>query len=45
MGSAVQSAETSGGFVGAYLGMFATGNGKKSVAAADFDWFDYAGQD
>ena len=35
------STETTGGFTGVYLGMFATGNGQKSVTNADFDWFDY----
>jgi alpha-N-arabinofuranosidase len=35
------STETTGGFTGVYLGMFATGNGQKSIANADFDWFDY----
>jgi xylan 1,4-beta-xylosidase len=35
------STETNGGFTGVYLGLFATGNGQKSVANADFDWFDY----
>ena len=33
--------ETAGGFVGAYIGMFASGNGTKYEAWADFDWFIY----
>ena len=28
-------------FTGAYFGMYATGNGKKSTKPADFDWFEY----
>ena len=35
--------ETSGGFVGAYIGMFASGNGKDYDAYAAFDWFSYEG--
>lgn len=35
------STETNGGFTGVYLGLFATGNGHKSIATADFDWFEY----
>jgi alpha-N-arabinofuranosidase len=38
------SSETAGGFTGVYLGMFATGNGLKSISNADFDWFDYQGK-
>lgn len=34
--------ETSGGFVGAYLGMFANGDGEREKYAA-FDWFSYCG--
>ena len=29
------------GFTGAYLGMYATSNGRESTNAADFDWFLY----
>jgi alpha-N-arabinofuranosidase len=29
------------GFIGAYLGMYASGNGKVNTNPADFDWFDY----
>ncbi len=28
-------------FTGDYFGMYATGNGQKSTAPADFDWFEY----
>ncbi len=35
--------ETSGGFVGAYVGMFASGNGTDSGNEAAFDWFEYSG--
>lgn len=37
--------ETSGGFVGAYIGMFASGNGTMYEEYAAFDWFIYEGQD
>lgn len=33
--------ETSGGFVGAYIGMFATGDGEEEENFAAFDWFSY----
>ena len=36
------SSETVGGFTGVYVGFYATGNGKPSVAVADYDWFEYA---
>ena len=35
--------ETAGGFVGAYIGMFASGNGKAYDTYASFDWFSYEG--
>jgi xylan 1,4-beta-xylosidase len=35
------SSEVAGGFTGVYLGMYATGNGKKAEAVADFDYFVY----
>ena len=35
------SSETIGGFTGAYVGLYATGNGRPAQAAADYDWFDY----
>lgn len=33
--------EVAGGFVGAYIGMFATGNGEDADNEAAFDWFTY----
>jgi xylan 1,4-beta-xylosidase len=36
------SSETVGGFVGVYVGLYATGNGKRATATADYDWFEYA---
>ncbi len=35
--------ETSGGFIGAYIGMFASGNGRDTGNYAEFDWFEYEG--
>ena len=35
------SKETAGGFTGVYMGMYATGHGKRSTTPAYFDWFDY----
>jgi xylan 1,4-beta-xylosidase len=35
------SSEVAGGFTGVYFGMYATGDGRRSEAPADFDWFDY----
>ena len=35
------SAEVAESWTGVYLGMYATGNGKKSSTPADFDWFAY----
>jgi xylan 1,4-beta-xylosidase len=32
-------------FTGAYFGMYATGNGRKSTKPADFDWFAYVEND
>lgn len=37
--------ESSGGFVGAYVGMFANGNGEESDDFASFDWFTYEPQE
>lgn len=37
--------ETAGGFVGAYIGMFASGNGIETDNYAAFDWFSYKGTD
>lgn len=36
------STDVAGGFVGTYIGMFASGNGRESKNHADFDWFDYS---
>jgi len=36
--------ETAGGFVGAYVGMFCSGNGRDVDAEAAFDSFDYTGR-
>ena len=33
--------ETVGFFTGVYVGLYATGNGQKSSAPADYDWFEY----
>jgi xylan 1,4-beta-xylosidase len=35
------STEVAGGFTGAYLAMYASGNGVPCQRPADFDWFDY----
>jgi alpha-N-arabinofuranosidase len=35
--------ETAGGFVGAYIGMFASGNGQTKEKYVDFDTFIYEG--
>jgi alpha-N-arabinofuranosidase len=35
------ASESAGGFLGVWVGMFATSSGLPSDAAADFDWFDY----
>ncbi len=39
------STEKIGGFTGVYMAMYATGNGKKCRAPADFDWFEYRGRE
>ena len=39
------STEVAGGFVGTILGMYASSNKKPSANFADFDWFEYAGDD
>mgnify|MGYP005833901315 CR=1 FL=1 len=36
------SAELAGGWNGVMMGMYASGNGKKSNSPVDFDWFDYS---
>ncbi len=35
------STEVIGGFTGAFIGMYASGNGKANTHPADFDWFDF----
>ena len=35
------STEKISGFTGAYVGMYASGNGSVNTNPADFDWFDY----
>ncbi len=35
------STDVAGGFVGTYIGMYASSNGKGSSNHADFDWFEY----
>jgi xylan 1,4-beta-xylosidase len=35
------STEMIGGFIGTYIGMYASGNGKENANPADFEWFDY----
>lgn len=37
----ILGSETAGGFVGAYIGMFASGNGREGQNFADFDYFTY----
>ena len=38
----ILSTPVAGGFVGAYLGLYASSNGQPSGNSADFDWFEYA---
>jgi alpha-N-arabinofuranosidase len=35
------STEVAGGFVGTYVGLYATGGGRPAATPAAFDWFDY----
>jgi alpha-N-arabinofuranosidase len=37
----ILSTDVAGGFVGAYIGMYASSNGQPSANVADFDWFEY----
>ncbi|WP_223701488.1 glycoside hydrolase family 43 protein [Sutcliffiella deserti] len=37
----ILSSDVAGGFVGAYIGMYASSNGIVSDNYADFDWFEY----
>jgi alpha-N-arabinofuranosidase len=39
----ILSTPVAGGFVGAYIGMYASSNGQPSQNMADFDWFEYKG--
>ena len=41
----ILSTPVAGGFVGAYIGMYASSNGHPSTNHADFDWFEYSNQD
>lgn len=41
----ILSSDVAGGFVGAYIGLFASSNGKDSNNIVDFDWFDYEGEE
>jgi xylan 1,4-beta-xylosidase len=37
----ILSTDVAGGFVGAYMGLYATSHGQSNSNAADFDWFEY----
>ncbi|GAK52209.1 glycoside hydrolase family 43 [Candidatus Moduliflexus flocculans] len=39
----ILSPQIAGGFVGTYVGMYASSNGQVSANYADFDWFEYQG--
>ncbi|MFC4402705.1 glycoside hydrolase family 43 protein [Gracilibacillus xinjiangensis] len=39
----ILSTDKAGGFIGAYMGMYCSANGKESNNYADFDWFEYQG--
>jgi xylan 1,4-beta-xylosidase len=39
------SSAVAGGFLGVWVGMYASGNGRASAAVADFDWFEYRNLD
>jgi alpha-N-arabinofuranosidase len=39
----ILSTEVAGGFVGAYIGLYASSQGESSQNVADFDWFEYIG--
>jgi len=38
----ILSTPVAGGFVGAYIAMYASSNGQTSTNQADFDWFEYS---
>jgi alpha-N-arabinofuranosidase len=40
----ILSADVAGGFVGTYIGLYASSNGNDSSNHADFDWFEYKGK-
>ncbi|MBN1565801.1 MAG: glycoside hydrolase family 43 protein [Anaerolineae bacterium] len=40
----ILSVMVAGGFVGTYIGLYASSNGQTSLNVADFDWFDYVGE-
>ena len=40
----VLSTQVAGGFVGAYIGLYASSNGKPGENIANFDYFEYAPQ-
>ncbi len=41
----ILSTPVAGGFVGAYIAMYASSNGQPSANHVDFDWFEYIGLD
>ncbi len=41
----ILSTPVAGGFVGVFIGMYASSNSQDSVNYADFDWFEYTGFD
>jgi xylan 1,4-beta-xylosidase len=40
----ILSTDVAGGFVGTYIGLYASSNGISSSNHADFDWFEYSGK-
>jgi xylan 1,4-beta-xylosidase len=40
----ILSTDVAGGFVGTFIGLFASSNGQSSQNYADFDWFEYIGE-
>jgi alpha-N-arabinofuranosidase len=41
----ILSTPVAGGFLGAFIGLYASSNGRRSASCADFDWFEYASLD
>jgi xylan 1,4-beta-xylosidase len=41
----ILSTPVAGGFIGAYIGMYASSNGKPGGNSSDWDWFEYAGDE